>query len=283
MIRFSMLLVCMLMFSGCASIVSSSKTTLPIITQPDEATCEITELKSGLVITKTKTPHNAILDASAGFFQRSKFNVKLSKEGYLPYETQIDPSLNGWYFGNIVFGGLVGILIVDPATGAMWKIYNDTINVKLYKDTPEGRISMANERYNGLEAFKRNDYAQAVLDTTKGLEIYPDFYEGFCTRSAAYAAQGEYDKALEDIAKAMKLKPESPNAYKVIGDIYIKQGKPDMALQNFNRAIELKPDYAEALFSRGYYYQSINNSQLAKTDMSLSCKNGLQRACNFQF
>jgi hypothetical protein len=24
--------------------------------------------------------------------------------------------------GNIVFGGLIGLLIVDPATGAMWKL-----------------------------------------------------------------------------------------------------------------------------------------------------------------
>jgi hypothetical protein len=30
--------------------------------------------------------------------------------------------IDGWYFGNLLFGGLIGILIVDPATGAMWKL-----------------------------------------------------------------------------------------------------------------------------------------------------------------
>ena len=27
--------------------------------------------------------------------------------------------MNGWYIGNILFGGLIGFLIVDPLTGAM--------------------------------------------------------------------------------------------------------------------------------------------------------------------
>ncbi|MDD5412721.1 MAG: hypothetical protein PHF31_15155 [Methylobacter sp.] len=30
--------------------------------------------------------------------------------------------MNGWYFGNLVFGGFVGILIIDPATSAMFRL-----------------------------------------------------------------------------------------------------------------------------------------------------------------
>ncbi len=39
--------------------------------------------------------------------------------------------MNGWYAGNIVFGGLIGILIVDPATGAMWDIKENNIVMDL--------------------------------------------------------------------------------------------------------------------------------------------------------
>lgn len=35
--------------------------------------------------------------------------------------------LNGWYFGNILFGGAIGMQIIDPATSAMWKIKDPTI------------------------------------------------------------------------------------------------------------------------------------------------------------
>jgi len=30
--------------------------------------------------------------------------------------------IDGWYFANILFGGLIGMLIVDPITGKMWKL-----------------------------------------------------------------------------------------------------------------------------------------------------------------
>jgi hypothetical protein len=115
------------------------------MSQPDEANCEVIDMRTGNCILKAKTPYTATLERSAGFFQKAKYKVKIHKDGYLPQETQIDAGINGWYFGNIVFGGLLGILIVDPATGAMWKISEDNINVKLYPDTPEGRQLQAKE------------------------------------------------------------------------------------------------------------------------------------------
>ncbi len=57
----------------------------------------------------------------------------------------LEAGVNGWYFGNIIFGVLLGILIVDPATGAMWKIHQDSIAVNLYPDTPEGHSELEKE------------------------------------------------------------------------------------------------------------------------------------------
>jgi hypothetical protein len=45
--------------------------------------------------------------------------LKLNKEGYAPKEVRFAQKVSGWYFGNILVGGLVG-LIVDAANGAMW-------------------------------------------------------------------------------------------------------------------------------------------------------------------
>lgn len=44
----------------------------------------------------------------------------------------MDTKVNGWYIGgNLLFGGVIGWLIVDPATGAMWKLDTNEINVTL--------------------------------------------------------------------------------------------------------------------------------------------------------
>ncbi len=40
--------------------------------------------------------------------------------------------LNGWYFGNIIFGGIVlGMLIVDPLSGAMFTLDSDKVDMVL--------------------------------------------------------------------------------------------------------------------------------------------------------
>lgn len=41
--------------------------------------------------------------------------------------------VDGWYFGNLLLGGFLGMLIIDPATGAMWKIENGFILETLRK------------------------------------------------------------------------------------------------------------------------------------------------------
>lgn len=45
--------------------------------------------------------------------------IKLNKEGYAEKELQFARQMSPWYLGNILIGGIVG-LIVDAANGAMW-------------------------------------------------------------------------------------------------------------------------------------------------------------------
>lgn len=136
----------LLLAAGCASIVSGGPKTIPITSVPDDAVCEIVDVRSGASILKTKTPYTATLANDAGFFRNARYRVKISKDGYIPREVPLEAGVNGWYFGNVVFGGLLGILIVDPATGAMWKIHQDSIAVHLYPDSPEGRRTMDEEQ-----------------------------------------------------------------------------------------------------------------------------------------
>lgn len=62
------------------------------------------------------------LSASNGFFQPAKYQIEFSKKGVAPQVVPLTADIDGWYFGNVIFGGILGLLIVDPATGAMWKL-----------------------------------------------------------------------------------------------------------------------------------------------------------------
>jgi len=69
-----------------------------------------------------ETPTTVTLKSGAGFFRTARYKVEYTKPGFAPATSYISANLNGWYAGNIVFGGLIGILIVDPATGAMFRL-----------------------------------------------------------------------------------------------------------------------------------------------------------------
>lgn len=276
--------VCLMYLSGCASIVSGGPKTMPIMSQPDEATIEIIDVKNeNATILKAKTPYTATLERSAGFFSPAKYKIRIAKDGYLPYETQLDAGLNGWYFGNIIFGGLLGILIVDPATGAMWSIHEDRVNVKLYPATPEGKITMAKEKYSGLEQLKSGDYDQAIEDLSMAFSLYPEYAEGYCTRAACYLKKNDLDKALDDVNKAIELKADYPNAYAARAEIYLAKGQDDKALPDLDKAISLKNDYADAYFVRGKLYQKRQDIVSAKADIKKAAELGNETARNYQF
>jgi len=117
-----LLTIVLLLTIGCASIVSKSDYPVTFSSVPEGATITITDIKSGKQIYKGKTPSIITLKAKAGFFSPARYAVTFEKPGYEPQTITINATLDGWYIGNILFGGLIGLLIVDPATGAMWKL-----------------------------------------------------------------------------------------------------------------------------------------------------------------
>ncbi|SFU45490.1 PEGA domain-containing protein [Pustulibacterium marinum] len=119
---------------GCASIVSKGKYPVHIDSSPSGAHITITDQDGVMQYTGT-TPVNLKIKASSGYFKKANYMLTFEMDGYETKTIPIKFSLDGWYVGNLLFGGLVGILIVDPITGAMWKLNTDQINEKLTKET----------------------------------------------------------------------------------------------------------------------------------------------------
>lgn len=119
--------------SGCASIIGkSSPQLITINSTPSEANLRIEDIRTGAVIHAGKTPYTATLARNAGYFKSARYQVVIEKDGYAAKQFIVDGTPNGWYIGgNFVFGGLIGWLIVDPLTGAMWTLSPELINAEL--------------------------------------------------------------------------------------------------------------------------------------------------------
>lgn len=135
------LLASVFLLSSCATIVSKSIYPLAINSTPSNATVSITD-KKGKEIYLGKTPAKVKLKAGAGFFSRAEYQVKFSSPGYDDKIVPVNFKVDGWYFGNLFLGGVLGMLIIDPASGAMWKIESEFLNETLEKSTATTEAEM---------------------------------------------------------------------------------------------------------------------------------------------
>lgn len=126
----SILLSSSILFTSCASIVSKSSYPISINSAPSEAQIVIKD-KKGIEIFSGQTPATLKLKSGSGFFGKARYQVTFNKSGYQTKTVPVEFKLNGWYFGNLLFGGVLGMLIIDPATGAMYKIETEFLNETL--------------------------------------------------------------------------------------------------------------------------------------------------------
>lgn len=144
------------LFSSCASIFT--KSTYPVIINSDPADADITITTSkGKLVYEGSTPAVVKLKSSTGYFAKAEYLVTISLQGYKDQTVSIGSNIEGWYFGNILFGGIIGMLIVDPVTGAMWTLDTEEINVKL---KPLG----GNQEEASLQIVNINDVDEDLKD-----------------------------------------------------------------------------------------------------------------------
>ena len=103
--------------TNCASIVSKSN--YPVtITSENPVNFKIQNSSTGQIVHVGKTPSVANLQASNGWFKPAQYSIITQNNAQ-----SLNATLDGWYFGNIpLLAPILGMLIIDPATGAMWQL-----------------------------------------------------------------------------------------------------------------------------------------------------------------
>jgi hypothetical protein len=91
--------------------------------------------ESGIVLHKSKAPFIIELKSGRGYFDGERYTLKATAPGFTDGSLIVDSTVNGWYWGNIIFAGLIGFFIVDPLTGAMYTL-PDTAHIELSQTKP---------------------------------------------------------------------------------------------------------------------------------------------------
>jgi hypothetical protein len=104
--------------TGCGTIMQGTQQSIGIASNPSNACVWVDRAFAG------NTP--IIVEMS----RKDNHIVRIELEGYQPYEATFSKKLSYWVFGNVVFGGIIG-LAVDAITGGLYMLTPEQVQAEM--------------------------------------------------------------------------------------------------------------------------------------------------------
>jgi tetratricopeptide (TPR) repeat protein len=134
------------------------------------------------------------------------------------------------------------------------------------KETQKIRSSSIYYRNLADDLSYKGNYAEAIANYTKSLELDPTDRSAHNNRGRAYEQLKRYDEAFADFTKVIEIDPTDRNGYHNRGVIYYRRSKYQKAVEDYTKAIELDPNFREAYTNRANAYQMMGMRDLAEAD-----------------
>ncbi len=114
--RIITVLVLMMFLSGCCTIMHGKSQEIYLNSTPSGAVVRVNSIA-------TTTPGTITLERT-----KPHYTLVFEKEGYKSITVELRRTLDGWLFGNIFLGGIIGTAI-DFLTGSAYKITPQEVDV----------------------------------------------------------------------------------------------------------------------------------------------------------
>ncbi len=93
----------------------------------------------------------------------------------------------------------------------------------------------------GAAEVARRDYAAAIADFSRAVELEPEVAEHYHDRALAHLNARQPVLAMADLDQALKLKPNDPLGLELRGELYLSQGDVTRAQGDFDAALQAAP------------------------------------------
>jgi hypothetical protein len=170
-----------LLLPGCATITKGSQQTITVATDPAGATCDLARDGKPLAVVNP-TPGSIPIEKASGTIALS-----CRKAGYKVAAGSLASEFQAWTFGNIILGGVIGI-VVDAASGAMHE-YPSMVTITLEPDA----FASTNER----DAFFDKLVADLKREVAEVRERTEKLCRDNCGQQMTQVEQGEKVKLAE--------------------------------------------------------------------------------------
>ncbi len=122
------------------------------------------------------------------------------------------------------------------------------------------------------------DYAGAIEEYSKSIEINPRSADSYYNRGLAFLYQESYKKANDDFTKAIEIRPLFIKAFNNRAVSFLRLDNTKSALSDINTMLSLDSMYRPAYFLRAQVYLQLDNKDAACKDLNIASKMGEKRA-----
>ena len=160
---FSLILI--IGFAGCATIVSKSRYSFSVKANEPDTIVKVYD-KKNVFLTSIKTPGTIELDADAGMFSSASYRFVFEKPGFENDESIINAKIDPCYWINFIclYSAPLGMLLVDPISGAMWA-FDENITIMGFLrskgELPDRKLPQVAQTYHivSCERESGNDFS----------------------------------------------------------------------------------------------------------------------------
>lgn len=123
---------------ACATILGGGTSqSVSVASQPAGSTF-IIKASSGLQFASGASPQTVSLP------RKHEYQIEFTAPGYQPQTMALSQGINGWFWVNLLFGGLVG-MVIDGVDGAMHKLEPSIVNISLQRGTGDTLYGVVQE------------------------------------------------------------------------------------------------------------------------------------------
>ena len=241
---------------GCGTIMQGGTESLGVSSNPSGAHVIINNEHKG------QTPLTVELK------RKENHVIELHKDGYESASETVTHNVSGWVWGNLLFGGVIG-LAVDSIAGGMYKLSADTVHVDLVKHKQsKGTLAGNPPAYQPPLIIKPKKIAPSADRTVSQPGILKT--EDAAGSSEDYEVEHTHPVIKEKpipkptIQKTITAPPKNAETYFWEGVVYSKTKQYNKAIWAYKAAIKLDPIYAEAHYNLAVVYKKKGLNNLAQ-------------------
>ena len=115
--------------------------------------------------------------------------------------------------------------------------------------------------YRARDFYYKKEYDSALSYIEKGIELHPDNYSLWLTKSSILDELEQYQEGLKSAEKSINLNPNSDGAWCNKGVLLQKIGRYDEAIIAYEKSLALRPEDPTTLFDMACCYSLMENKK----------------------